>query len=144
MGDTVLLLKPGQLSSLTPRWTSRWSIHRARHPTYWIVHTPTGVERVVHRRRIQVVSHDTDWSYETADDTDVAPRPYQVPPTESKSQQTQLITHASDSRNDTPSAHNLRPGDQTPLLTDYRMKQRPRLLLLLRRRLRLTREGVSQ
>ena len=28
------------------------------------------VERVVHRRRIQAVPHDTDWSYETADNTD--------------------------------------------------------------------------
>ena len=58
VGDSVLLIKSGQLS-LTPQWTSRWSIHRARHPTYWIV----PVERVVHRRRIQVVPHDTNWSY---------------------------------------------------------------------------------
>ena len=118
VGDSVLLLKPGQLSSLTPRWTSRWSIQRARHPTYWIVHTPNGVERVVHRRRIQVVPQDRDWSYETADNTDVAPGLEQVPPTETNSQQTQLKTHASDSRNDTSSAHNLRPGYQTPPLTD--------------------------
>ena len=49
---SVMLLKPGLLSSLEPRWTPRWAIVSERHPTYWVRHLPTSTEKVIHRSRI--------------------------------------------------------------------------------------------
>ena len=57
---------------MSPKWLPRWAVVRARHPTYWIRHTPTSVEKVIHRSRIQPVPRDTHWPDDVEDDPHLA------------------------------------------------------------------------
>ena len=68
---SVMLLKPGLLSSLEPCWTPRWAIVRERHTTYWVRQLPTSKEKVIHPSRIQPVHTDIAWpAHIDADITD--------------------------------------------------------------------------
>ena len=82
VGDHVLVLKPGQQSTFTPRWHSRWVVKRARHPTYWVTHTPTGQDKVLHRSWLQHVPADINWTKEKSQESSrmVDPGTMESPP----------------------------------------------------------------
>ena len=50
-------------------WHSRWVVKRACHPTYWITHTPTGQDKVLHRSRLQHVPADINWTKEKSQES---------------------------------------------------------------------------
>ena len=105
-GTSVMVLRPGTVAGMAPKWVPRWIVIRLRHPSYWIRHTPTGVEKVIHRSRIQPVPLDTHWPDEIDDDpgvVDGSSVPVQNTPTPLPSSQTE------------PVGRSLEPVPQPPL-----------------------------